>query len=72
MRYKLAGTGLLVLLAVLGSAWAFSPAGDAEADCTSCTARHLSLQRLQQARAAQPDLLPDTVTDTLPDDPAAN
>ena len=57
LRLKLSMGAVLVLVTVIGAGWAMMPTPDDPAECNSCTARHNSLQRLQQARASQADLL---------------
>jgi hypothetical protein len=56
-RLKLSIGAFVVLVAVIGAGWAMMPAPDDPAECDSCTARHNSLQRLQQARTSQTELL---------------
>lgn len=55
-----------VLVVMATSAWADTAPQPQEVECTSCTARHKALQKLQEARLTPP------ADETQPDDAAVD
>lgn len=71
-RGKLTGIALVVLVGAFGGVWAMMPGDKPAPECTSCTARHMSLQKLQRARSAQSSLIPGADQRARQDDPEEN